>query len=188
MLEKGIAFLGAKGAGKSCVAMSALTRGNMVGQKASLLQIDDSFDEQAYRADAWETFDRLVFEVGASDENALRFSRIYAARGAEGSHIPCYYIINPYSEPTFSIEDASRRILKMQDLIGIPIHGLINNGNIGEETTAQHLIDSAKLIFEICDRTAIPLFGTSGTIANVLYAAHMLSPKPSGTYISIDPR
>ncbi len=111
---------------------------------------------------------RVIIDVGGDDRGALALGRISEALRAEGNY-EMLMVINGYRPLT---RDATSTIEVMREIelaSGIPFTGLVNNSNLGEETTAQDVLQSLPYAKEVADGSGLPVVMT--TVHHKLYDA-----------------
>lgn len=101
-----------------------------------------------------------VLDIGGDERGALALGRISGAIIAENSY-NMLLVINKYRPLT---PDA-QSVLEVKDEIEaachIPFTGIVNNSNLGEETTAQTVLDSLSYADEVSERTGLPVLMTT---------------------------
>ncbi len=100
-----------------------------------------------------------VIDVGGDDRGALALGR-WAPEILNENNYDMYMVINK-SRPLTSDADSTIEVMREIECAGgIPFTGLINNTNLGEETTAQIIIDSVAYANEVAEKTGLPLVMT----------------------------
>lgn len=105
----------------------------------------------------------VIFDAGGDVQGST-------ALGAYKSHfdnIPpgdlnVLFVINPYRPMIDTAQKAYDMLAMIQSASRLPITGLINNANLGEETDTDCLLTGYSAVRELSDMTQIPVFATSG--------------------------
>ncbi len=101
-----------------------------------------------------------VLDIGGDDRGALVLGRLAPAILAEGDY-EMLMVINRYRPLT---RDAASTVEVMREIEaagGIPFTGLINNSNLGAETTAEDVLASRAYAEEVSRLAGIPVVMTS---------------------------
>lgn len=101
-----------------------------------------------------------VFDIGGEDMGA----RILSSMHSRFNNIPyrVYMVVNtlrPFTSDAQSIADIARELSAASRL---PVHGLIDNTNLLEETSAEELTHSYPILMEASKITGIPFIYASG--------------------------
>ncbi len=110
---------------------------------------------------------RVVLDIGGDDRGALVLGRIAPAILEEDDY-EMLLVINCYRPLT---QDATATLEVMREIEAagkIRFTGLVNNSNLGEETTAKDILDSMKYAKEVAKLTGLPLVFT--TVKEELYS------------------
>ncbi len=123
----------------------------------------------------------VVLDVGGDDRGALALGRLAAAIKAEGDYA-MLMVINRYRPLTPDALSTREVMQEIEAACGIPFTGLVNNSNLGEETTADDVLASQGYADEVVALTGLPLVMTTvkedliplldGTIPN-LFPLHL---------------
>lgn len=103
---------------------------------------------------------RAVIDVGGDDRGALALGRLTPAIVAEGDY-DMLMVINKFRPLT---PDAASTIEVMREIEAacrIRFTGLVNNSNLGAETTADDVIASRKYADEVAEMSGLPVVLTS---------------------------
>ncbi|MBQ6239686.1 MAG: hypothetical protein IJK56_04900 [Firmicutes bacterium] len=109
---------------------------------------------------------KAILDIGGDDRGALALGRLAPSIRKEGDY-EMLMVINRYRPLT---RDAASTIEVMREIEyagGIPFTGLINNSNLGDETTAQVVLDSVDYAEEVARASGLPLVCT--TVEKSLY-------------------
>ena len=99
---------------------------------------------------------RAIIDVGGDDRGALALGRI-APSILEENDYEMLFVINKYR---FLTKDAKSTIEVMQEIenaAGIKFTGIVNNSNLGEETTAETVLSSVSYADEVSELTGLPV-------------------------------
>lgn len=103
---------------------------------------------------------RAVIDVGGDDRGALALGRIAPEIKSEND-FEALLVINKF-RPLTPDADSTLEVLKeIEDASKIKITGLINNSNLGVETTAEDVLSSLQYAKEVSNRTGLPVVFTS---------------------------
>ncbi len=108
----------------------------------------------------------VVLDVGGDDRGALALGRLAEAIKAEGNYA-MLMVINRYRPLTPDAPATLEVMREIEAACGIPFTGLVNNSNLGEETTAADIIASQAYADEVSALAALPLVLT--TVKEELY-------------------
>ena len=120
-------------------------------------------DTPALPAEAYAlTSDRrlcAVFDVGGDDRGALALGRYRDAIMAENDYA-FLFVINRYRPLTRTAEDTVGVMREIEEAAGMSFDGVVNNSNLGDETTVETVRSSLKYADEVCGITGLPLVMT----------------------------
>lgn len=102
----------------------------------------------------------VVMDIGGDDRGALALGRYTPAILAEND-FEMLLVINCYRPLTRDMDSLLEVMHEIEAAGGLPFTGLVNNSNIGEETTAQDVLDSCAIADEISQKTGLPVKFTS---------------------------
>ena len=103
---------------------------------------------------------RVIIDVGGDDRGALALGRLTPAILAENSY-EMLMVINCYRPLT---RDAASTIEVMREIEAackIPFTGLVNNSNLGRETTAEDILNSLDYANEVSLASGLPVVMTA---------------------------
>lgn len=101
-----------------------------------------------------------VVDVGGDDRGALVLGRLAPGLLAEGNY-DMWLVINRYRPLTRTAEECLEVKAEIEAAGGMPFTGIINNSNLGKETTADVVLSSVDYAHEVAARTGLPLVMTS---------------------------
>ncbi|MBQ7335899.1 MAG: hypothetical protein IJW92_05460 [Clostridia bacterium] len=105
---------------------------------------------------------RAVIDVGGDDRGALALGRIAPALREENNY-EMLMVINCYRPLTRDAESTLEVMREIECACGIPFTGVINNSNLGIETTAEDVLASVPYAKAVADLSGLPLVMTSVT-------------------------
>lgn len=107
-----------------------------------------------------------VMDIGGDDRGALALGR-YAPSILEENNYEMFFVINKYRPLTPDAESTIEVMREVEQAGGIKFTAIVNNSNLGEETTAEDVLNSVSYAEEISRLTGIPVKIT--TVKNELY-------------------
>ena len=117
-------------------------------------------DTPALPAEVYSVFEdkslSAVIDVGGDDRGALALGR-YVPYILDENDYEMLFVINKYR---FLTKDAKSTIEVMQEIenaAGIKFTGIVNNSNLGEETTAETVLSSVSYADEVSELTGLPV-------------------------------
>ena len=108
-----------------------------------------------------------VIDVGGDDRGALALGRLRDQIIAENDY-EMLLVINRFRPLTKTAELTVEVMREIEAASQIPFTAIINNSNLGPETTAEDVLDSMAYANEVCRLTGLPLKMT--TVHESLYA------------------
>jgi len=115
-------------------------------------------DTPALPAEAYSVIDDLsssaVIDVGGDDRGALALGR-YAPSIISQNDYEMLFVINKYRYLTSSAEDTVVIMKEIEQAAGIRFTGIVNNSNLGEETTAADVMNSLDYALQIAEKTCL---------------------------------
>ncbi len=108
----------------------------------------------------------VVLDIGGDDRGALALGRLAPQIKAEGDYA-MLMVINRYRPLTPDAASTLEVMREIETACGIPFTGLVNNSNLGEETTADDVLGSMTYADEVAQATGLPLVMT--TVKDDLY-------------------
>ncbi|MBR2370578.1 MAG: hypothetical protein IKA82_01010 [Clostridia bacterium] len=101
-----------------------------------------------------------VIDIGGDDRGALALGR-YAPAILEENDYEMLLVINAYRPLTRDVDSTVEVIREIENAGGIKFTSIVNNSNLGEETTAQTVLDSLEYAASIADAVGLPIKMTS---------------------------
>ena len=111
---------------------------------------------------------RVVIDVGGDDSGAMVLGRLAPAILAENDY-EMLLVVNRYRPLTPDIPSTVEVMREIETAAGLRFTGIVNNSNLGQETTPDDLLSSMKYADELAEATGLPLVAT--TVADHLYPA-----------------
>lgn len=102
----------------------------------------------------------VVLDIGGDDRGALALGRLAPQIKAEGDYA-MLMVINRYRPLTPDVPSTIEVMREIETACGIPFTGLINNSNLGEETTAADVLSSTAYADDVAKATGLPLVMTT---------------------------
>lgn len=97
-----------------------------------------------------------VFDVGGDDRGAYALGR-YVPSILEENNYNMLFVANFYRPLTQTAEEALEVIREIESACAIPFTGIINNSNLGEETTAEDILRTAEEAEKLSRLSGLPL-------------------------------
>ncbi|MBR3593004.1 MAG: hypothetical protein IKL46_09145 [Clostridia bacterium] len=101
-----------------------------------------------------------VIDVGGDDRGAYALGRLVPEIKAE-NNFDMLMVINGYRPLTPDAESTVEVMREIETACGLEFTGLVNNSNIGEETTAEDIIKSIGYANEVSQASGLPIVMTS---------------------------
>ena len=112
-----------------------------------------------YRLTADKTL-TAVIDVGGDDRGAYALGRLVPDIKAE-NNFDMLMVINGYRPLTPNAESTIEVMREIEMAAGLKFTGLVNNSNIGEETTAQNVLNSTNYAEEVAKVSGLPIVMTT---------------------------
>ena len=103
---------------------------------------------------------KTIIDVGGDDRGALALGRLSAAIVAESDY-EMLMVINCHRPLTRDAESTLEVMREIEAACRIPFTGLVNNSNIGRETTAEIILASTAYAEDVSRATGLPVVFTS---------------------------
>ena len=107
-----------------------------------------------------------VIDVGGDDRGALALGRWRDAILRENDY-EMLFVVNRFRPLTADALSTIEVMWEIELASGMPFTAVVNNSNLGEETTVRDVLNSRDYAAEICERTGLPLKMT--TVREELY-------------------
>lgn len=102
----------------------------------------------------------VILDIGGDDRGALALGRL-SEKIIEENNYEMLMVINKYRPLTRDAQSTLEIKNEIEFASKIPFTGLINNSNLGAETTAQDVLDSVEYANEVSKLTSLPVVMTS---------------------------
>ena len=109
---------------------------------------------------------KAVIDVGGDDRGALALGRLAPKIREEGDY-DMLLVVNKFRPLTPDAESTIEVMHEIETAGGIKFTGIINNSNLGEETTAEDVLASVKYADEVSSLSSLPVLLT--TVHKKLY-------------------
>lgn len=101
-----------------------------------------------------------VFDVGGDDRGALALGR-YVPYITEENDFDCFFVVN-FFRPLTPDADSALRVMEEISLASkLPVTGIVNNSNLGDETCVKDVIESIREATRLSESAKVPLVFTS---------------------------
>lgn len=101
-----------------------------------------------------------VLDIGGDERGALALGRLAPAIMAENSY-EMLLVINKYRPLTPDAQSVLEIKAEIEAACGIPFTGIVNNSNLGEETTKETVLDSVGFANEVSESADLPVVMTA---------------------------
>lgn len=101
----------------------------------------------------------LIIDVGGDDAGAIGLGRYADALNQYRDDLDMLYVVNCYRYLTKDTSDALELMYEIEEVSGMKHTGIINNSNLGKETTADIILKSIPYAEEIAEKAYLPLAG-----------------------------
>ena len=98
-----------------------------------------------------------VMDIGGDDRGAYALGRYVPAIKEEGNY-RMVFVANCYRPLTRTAEDALEVMKEIEAACGLAFTDIINNSNLGTETTAQTVLDSLEFVEKLSKISGLPLY------------------------------
>lgn len=103
---------------------------------------------------------KVILDIGGDDRGALALGRI-APQINEENDFDMLMVINKFRPLTPDADSTIEVMREIEAAGGIKFTGLVNNSNLGEETTAEDVLNSVKYAESVAKASGIPVVMTS---------------------------
>ena len=103
---------------------------------------------------------RVVLDVGGDDRGALALGRIVPALTAEND-FEMLMVVNRYRPLTRDAASTLEVMREIEEACKLSFTGIINNSNLGAETTAEDVLSSVAYAKEVAEVTSLPVVMTA---------------------------
>jgi hypothetical protein len=99
----------------------------------------------------------IVIDVGGDDAGAIALGRYAEALSEYQSDLEMYYVINCFRYLTRTADEALALMYEIENASRMKHTGIINNSNLGNETTAYDIKASISFAKEIAEKASLPI-------------------------------
>ena len=103
-----------------------------------------------------------VLDIGGDDRGATALGRISPAILAENDY-EMLAVVNLYRPLTRTAEDVLEVLREVEEAAHLPFTGIVNNSNLGEETTAEDVLATVEEVQRLSELSGLPVRFTSVT-------------------------
>ena len=97
-----------------------------------------------------------VLDIGGDDRGALALGRYVPAIREENDY-EMLLVVNMYRPLTRTADDTIEVMREIEDACALPFTGIVNNSNLGPQTTAESILKSIPYAEEIAAKTGLPV-------------------------------
>ncbi len=101
-----------------------------------------------------------VIDVGGDDRGALALGR-YSSLIKQDNDYEFIFVINKYRPLTRTPEDALSVMREIETAASLKFTGIVNNSNIGDETTKDTILSSVEYANKLSKLTGLPIYATA---------------------------
>ena len=101
-----------------------------------------------------------IMDIGGDDRGAYALGRYVPAMKAENNY-RMIYVANCYRPLTRTAEDALEVMREIEAACGLQFTDIVNNSNLGTETTPETVLNSLPFIEELSNLSGLPVFATT---------------------------
>lgn len=98
-----------------------------------------------------------IMDIGGDDRGAYALGRFADAIKSENNYRMAF-VVNKFRPLTSNVEDTLEIMREIEAAAKIKFTCIVNNSNIGEETTEEVLLDSLDFIDKLCRASSLPLW------------------------------
>ena len=98
-----------------------------------------------------------IMDIGGDDRGAYALGRFTPAIREENNYRMAF-VANCCRPLTRTAEDALEIMKEIENACGLAFTCIVNNSNLGTETTAQTVLDSLEFIEQLCELSGLPLW------------------------------
>lgn len=101
-----------------------------------------------------------VLDIGGDDRGAYALGR-FVPYIVEENDYEMVYVVNFFRPLTQTVDQAIEVMGEIESACGLKFSAVINNSNLGAESTAETVRSTSEKAEELCRRTGLPLFATT---------------------------
>lgn len=121
---------------------------------------ETNVDIPALNAKSYKMLDDLsrcaVADIGGDDRGALALGRFCQKIREEGNY-DALFVLNNRRPETLTVDDAIRVMREIESSGKLPFTAIVNNANLGDETTAQTILDGLEFCEKVSKKTGLPV-------------------------------
>lgn len=103
---------------------------------------------------------QIVIDLGGDERGALALGR-YTPYILKENNYDMFFVVNFYRPLTTSVEQALEAMYEIESACGLKFTGIINNSNLGAQTTAQDVINTLENAEQLSEMSGLRLVMTS---------------------------
>ena len=116
-----------------------------------------------------------IMDIGGDDRGAYALGRYVPAIKEEGNY-RMVFVANCYRPLTRTPEDALEVMREIEAACGLAFTDIINNSNLGPETTPQTVLDSVDFMEKLSSLSGLPIFAYTAESSVAKHLAGKLDP------------
>ena len=101
-----------------------------------------------------------IMDIGGDDRGAYALGRFVGAIKAENDYRMAF-VVNCYRPLTSTVEDTVEIMKEIEAACGLCFNCIVNNSNLGAETSAETVLDSVDFVNRLSDVTGLPVWMTT---------------------------
>ena len=105
-----------------------------------------------------------IMDIGGDDRGAYALGR-YVPAIREENNYRMVFVANCYRPLTRTPEEALEVMGEIEQACGLRFTDIVNNSNLGQETTPETVLQSQSYIEKLCNLSGLPLFATTAEAA-----------------------
>lgn len=105
-----------------------------------------------------------IMDIGGDDRGAYALGRYVSAIKAENNYRMAF-VVNCYRPLTSSVEDTIEIMREIETACGLEFTCIVNNSNLGAETSAQTVLDSIDFVERLSKKTGLEIWMHTATSA-----------------------
>lgn len=105
--------------------------------------------------------DCLIIDVGGDDAGAVALGRYADALSAYGDDVDMFYVINQRRYLTANPDETASLMYEIEDASRMKHTAIVNNTNLGKETTLEIVESSEEFASEVSVKTGLPVVFTT---------------------------
>ena len=98
-----------------------------------------------------------IMDIGGDDRGAYALGRYAPFIRAENDYCMSF-VVNCYRPLTATVDDALEVMREIEAACGIAFTAIINNSNLGDQTTAQTVLDSLEFVQQLSQQSGLPVW------------------------------